>query len=256
MRGAIGSSAGLYDRGAADLRTTIRLNPNDLAAAYEISPKSSLSAEAIERGWQQVHAMLRDRPVMAQYADKAGWLHAWAARKFAGEDSQRPILWDASEPAGTWAQSDAPTRERQGRIRIRAVSRSDRRVEGSFDVAWSHLVFEFQNVANADQFNRLQAEATDGKLSKGQFVASSTETECKASEGTRHFYIRAFFPWAKRNSIRTCPAWWFIGTRSDQPAFIEKTSANWLKYARGYDHLILNALVDKPDEKTVARGLA
>ena len=89
---------GDYEGGIADLHTAIRLDPNDPAAKFETSPKEPLTAAAIQHGEQQVRQMLRDRPAMAQFGEKAGVLYQWAARKFAGEDLHQEILWDASEP--------------------------------------------------------------------------------------------------------------------------------------------------------------
>ena len=78
----------------------MRLNPKDPAATFDESPKPTVTPKALEHGRQQVRQMLKDRPAMAQYGDKAQVLYDWAARQFAGEKLHQEILWDATEPAG------------------------------------------------------------------------------------------------------------------------------------------------------------
>ncbi len=119
IRGARRIRSGDYEGGIVDLQTAIRLDPNDPAAKFETSPKQSLTRAAIHHGEEQVRHMLRDRPAMAQFGDKAAVLHQWAARKFAGEDLQQEILWDASEPVSSDAANQPPIAENPGCIRIR-----------------------------------------------------------------------------------------------------------------------------------------
>ena len=86
VRAAARIQHGDYEGGIADLRTAVRLDPNDPAAKFEAWPKEALTAAAIQHGEQQVRQMLRDRPAMAQFGEKAEVLYHWAERKFAGED--------------------------------------------------------------------------------------------------------------------------------------------------------------------------
>ncbi len=69
MRGSARLRKGDYDQGMADLKTAIRLNPNDLGENYQPSSNKELSPEALEHGRKQVEKMLKDRPAMAQYPD-------------------------------------------------------------------------------------------------------------------------------------------------------------------------------------------
>ena len=80
------------DRGIADFEKMLQLDAADPAAHYEATSRAPLEAEALQHGRQQLQRMLKDRPAMAQYGEKAAALRNWAARKFAGEDLKSEIL--------------------------------------------------------------------------------------------------------------------------------------------------------------------
>ena len=96
-----------YESAVADLKGAIRLDPRDPAGKFECWPKTPLDEDALRYGREQVRRMLKDRPMMAGYGEKAEPVYAWAARKFAGEDSRERIAWDDSPPfASPLAESD------------------------------------------------------------------------------------------------------------------------------------------------------
>ena len=98
MRGSFLIASGDYDRGIADLRTAIRLNPKDQAAKFEAWPKAAVSADALRHGQRQLRELLKDRPELARQGESAKPLFEWAVRKFAGEDLGEEIFWDAADP--------------------------------------------------------------------------------------------------------------------------------------------------------------
>ena len=245
VRGTIRIRREDYGAGIADLHTAIRLDPCDPAARFEAPPKQPLTAEASHHGQQQVQQMLRNRPAMAQFGKKAGVLYQWAARKFAGEDLHREVFWDASEPPFD-ADSLPPTAESHGRIRIRRTY-SDGPNKGkkqSFEAMWSEAVFELYNVANVQEFQRLEKEVAARKLTKVAFVAEKIECESRAAEKTRAFYIHVFLPWAKEQHAPTEPAAWFVGLRSDSRenlllSRVDKRGTYWRDYEDQYDSILL-----------------
>jgi len=74
MRGATQINRGDLAKGIADIETAIRLNPADPATAFETRSKGATAAADLQHGEQQVQQMLKDRPVMGQYGEKAGVL--------------------------------------------------------------------------------------------------------------------------------------------------------------------------------------
>lgn len=215
VRGAISVRRGNYDLGIADLQAAIRLDPNDPAAKFEGWQKKPVNSAAIARGEQQVRRMLRDRPAMAAFGEKARVLHEWAARKFAGEDLRQEMLWDASEPVFD-AENLVPSGDRPGRIRIRGEYRDgpDKGKERPFEQMWRDTVFELYNIANAQDFQQAAQEVAAGKLAKKEYVIRVIEYESRAAEKARAFYIHVFLPWAKEQRAPTRPSLWYIAQRS------------------------------------------
>ena len=237
-RGAIRIRRGDYEGGIADLQTAVRLDPHDPAAKFETLPGQTLTEAAIQHGEQQVRQLLRDRPAMAQYGEKAAVLYRWAARKFAGEDLHERFLWDASEPALCDADNQSPTTERSGRIRIRRTycDGVQKGKEQSFESMWSKAVFELYNIANAQDFQRLIQAAAAGQLTKETFVAKIVECESRAAEKTRAFYIHVFLPWAREQHLPTDPQSWYVAGRSDSRenlllSHVDKRAAYWRSYS-------------------------
>ena len=57
--------------------------------------------------------------------------------------------------------------------------------EQSFEKMWTSAVFELYNVANAQDFERLEQDVAAGKLTKEAFVTKIIECESRAAEKTR-----------------------------------------------------------------------
>ena len=220
MRGSLWIARGDYDRGLADFETAIRLNPHDPAATFEAWPKTQLTPADLQHGQQQVRRMLKDRPAMAQYGDKASVLYPWAVRKFAGEDLGQRILWDSVDPSPDWdAEHCPPTAESPGFIRVRGKYKDgpDAGKERTPEEMWSEAVFELYNIVNVKDFQRIEDDAAAGKLSKDEFVVRMAEVECRAAEKMRAFYIRVFLPWAKEHRLSTNPRFWHIAEQVGFP---------------------------------------
>ena len=245
---------GDYDGGIADLRTAIRLDPNDTAAKFEPWPKQTLSAEAIKHGEEQVRQMLRDRPAMAEFGDKAAVLRDWAARKFAGEDIHERIMWDCVEPEVANAESHPTKPGSPGLIRIRAT-RCDGPNKGkkqSFEELWGEAVFELYNVTNGSDVERIKAEAASNKLTKEMYAAAILGCESHTAEKTRAFYNHVYLPWAKEQHVATEPKRWYVSARSDpRKSLIQSTpdTPAWKHYEHNYDLLRLNTLTDKNENE-------
>ncbi len=217
LRAALRIRRGDYDGGMADLKAAVAIDPKDPAARFESLPKRPLTATEIEQGKEQVRQMLRDRPAMAEYGEKAAVLRDWASRKFAGEDLRRGIIWDASEPLEADSNHHPPTNEQVGRIRIRRT-RCDDPNKGkaqTFEEMWEEAVFELYNITSAEDFIRLDREGLAGHLTKDAYVTGVVDCESRAAEKTRAFYIHVFAPWAAKHGVASDPKLWYVGVRVD-----------------------------------------
>ena len=68
---------------------------------------------------------------------------------------------------------------------------------------------------SAKDFQRLDADAAAGRLSKREFATKINEVEASRFGTTRAFYIHVFLPWAKEHGVATEPHLWYIPRESD-----------------------------------------
>ena len=238
-----------------------RLNPKDAAAAFEACPKNKLAADSLAFGERQVQQMLKDRPLMAHYGDKAKPLYQWAARKFAGEDLDNKIQWNGTDPVRVWnAESGAleltveaanlpPGNSPPRFVRVRRTCNDgpDAGKERCFEALWHDAVFELYNNAAAKDFDRVIADAAAGKLSPHEYAKRTLEVEGKAAEKTRAFYIHVFLPWAQKNHAVTHPEYWSVAVRSDPSqnlflATIGDDDPHWRYYEFDCNQILLASL--------------
>ena len=251
-RGALWIECNDYGRGIKDIETAIRLNPADPAATFESWPKGTIGSSATQHGERQLRQMLRDRPAMGRFGERAAVLYEWAVRKFAGEDLGRKIFWDVSDPPPfTSCANDLLSADGPGVIQVcgRHVDGPNKDGERSFDELWRDAVFELYNVTNAADFRRAVAEASTGKLSKEDFVNKIMDSESLAAEKTRAFYIHVVMHWAKRNRVPTHPSTWYLARRSNSGEsllrLVTEKDPYWRAYARRYDLIVLDSLARK-----------
>jgi tetratricopeptide (TPR) repeat protein len=232
---------GEFAKGSADLRAAIKLSPGDAGQAYPPPSSTKLSTKALQHGEQQVAAMLRDRPAMAEYKTEAEFLRRWAVRKFAGEDLGSLIDWDPSPPLHSDAEHLAPGDGDNAAILVAADydSGPEQGKPRSFEELWSGVVYELHNVNYAREFVRLNSEADDGKISKQDFVGGILKYELRAAQQTRAFYVQTFLPWAEKQKYPTDPSLWFCNwwdtPDSVLQSFTDKTAYPWRPYARTHD---------------------
>ncbi len=237
---------GDLDRAVADLQRAIQLNPKDRAAKFEPWRKNGLSADSLRHGERQLRQMLKDRPAMAQHEKAAAPLRQWAIRKFAGEDLGEEIFWEPTDPPESPSEgcNQPPTDEEPGLITVRKIDNDGPNPgkEMSFDKAWAIVVFELYNITNSRDFDRLERDASVGRVSREQFAVRGAEIESRAAEKARSFYIHVFLPWASREHVDSDPEPWFLGARSDPEApilhDIDKAGWYWRDREAAYDDCV------------------
>ena len=231
---------GRYDDGIAALRYAIELNPEDGGFQYRLL-ETELPLEAIQHGETQVGQMLSNRPSMREHVQEADLLWRWAARKFAGEDLGEPVYWDASPLTGTEAKCVPPANGFPACIYLSPVyTTGPRQGEAmGFEDLWRNAVFEFHNVANAQQFIRLDEQAAAGSLTKEEYIRETFAIEHRTSQRTRGFYAYVFLPWAKQKRLTTDPSLWYTGgwRSADESIrfFVEGSAYPWKVYGYQYD---------------------
>jgi tetratricopeptide (TPR) repeat protein len=190
LRGTAWIVQGNAERGLADFQTMLRLNPKDPAVTFQAESKTPPAEKSLKHGRRQVEKMLRDRPAMAQYGEKAKILNDWAARKFAGEDLHEEIFWEAAMPAVYWtAEHRMPEPGTPGHIQI-ARTYNDGPNKGkdrSFEELWRDAVFELNNITGVVEFTRLISLAGEGRIGRREFVVGIIANESRAEDKIRAF---------------------------------------------------------------------
>jgi tetratricopeptide (TPR) repeat protein/protein involved in polysaccharide export with SLBB domain len=252
---------GEYERAVNDLQAVFRLNPTDPAASFEPWRKAQVAADALQHGERQIRQMLKDRPNMGRFGEKANVLLRWAARKFAGEDLHEMIFWNPSDPSpDITACSRPPTADEPGVIRVRGtiIEGPDKGKARSFEEMWCNAVFELYNIANSKQVDQIDDDVTKDMFSREEYVTKLIEVESGAAEKTRSFYIHVFLPWAIEHGVATDPRPWYLAERLSPGQLVVsasmcKNTAYWRFLERRYDRVILDSLVEKGDnDKAIA----
>jgi tetratricopeptide (TPR) repeat protein len=240
LRGAVSIINGNNDRGVADISMSIKLNPNDPALSFEKWRKHHISEEELQYGETQVRNMLRDRPLMELYGEKALILYDWASQKYAGEDLGQKILWDSTEPRYD-AEHIMPINGQQGRIRIRNFFKymTDNNKEKYHEEMWRSLVGELYNITSYREFAKIMIAAKENRITKAIFVDEMIECESLAAEKVRSFYINVYLPWAKNNKIKSNPKSWYIAVRTanNKKPLILLNAVNEEDYKKYYKNL-------------------
>lgn len=234
---------GDYEKGIPALRAAIEMHPNDVGVNYKAMSGKELSPEARQHGREQVRKMIADRPAMADHAEDAEFLRIWAVRKFAGEDLGSLIDWDPEPPRDSDAEHTAPDETEHGSIQVHPRYTHGHKAgqPRNFEELWAGAIYELHNINNARKFVKLHEEATEGKLTKEQFVGGIVRHEVVAAQQTRAFYLTVYLPFAARHKLATQPSLWFAEWW-DQPdealkGFTNKSAYPWQPYSRQFDWL-------------------
>lgn len=200
-----------YDQFTASLLEAIRLNRGDAGKNYEPTSDRQMSAEAIKHGEKQVNQMLKDRPALAEHVAAGDQLWTWVVRKFAGEDTGILVDWNSTDPSPFESDAGKSTDSGHAQIRVRDV-KVHALPQGAdpFEHLWIRVVFELNNVAEADAFNRFAQQAVDGQISREEYICAKCRIEDFAQHRTRAFYVRFFLPWLRsKNLSPTLADQWF-----------------------------------------------
>ena len=186
--------------------------------------------------------MLSDRPAMARYVTRGNKLWTWAVRKFAGEDLGEMVNWDPTSPAPFGGESVRPDNETNGAIR---VAQQETETTDSpwqlFNTQWAIAVFELHNRASSREFDRINEEARQGRISCEEYATAMLTTEELSAQRTRAFFLKLFLPWMKSNGLRDpLYADWFCNSffadDDIETRLAEwRTWPHWTSYSVNYD---------------------
>ena len=203
------------DQAIQQVTALLKSNPRQ-TGGYARTPAFAreLTEEDLKHGYEQLWAMLRDRPQMAAGLSPQDALYQWAARKFAGEDIAERILWESSEPAQAEADHRSPRNGQPGSIRVVSRKRGllgllpGRRL--TFDESWARVCYELHNIQGTPDFDQATRLASRGELTRDGYIRQYAFVEYQAALRTRAFYADTYFPLASEKKIETHPEEWYL----------------------------------------------
>lgn len=206
---------------------------------------STLSAQDLQFGEQQLQTMLHDRPQMVNIIMQNEPIWPWAVRQFAGEAANQRIYWNSNELSDKGFEYDSdhsyPTKARLGCIRLRKTDEHGKALAP--DRLLSAFVFECNNIRNGPAFHSVYETSLKGKISREQFIEQNTQIEFAATKRTADFYETVYLPLAQRRHYTVTPAYWEADSPKNYTDWIARykdpAKYPWSYWGKYYDESIV-----------------
>ncbi|MCH2045230.1 MAG: hypothetical protein MK212_14030 [Saprospiraceae bacterium] len=199
-----------------------------------------LSKENLKHAESQLKTMLVDRPGMNGMVKVDDAIWKWLVNKFAGEDIQHKIYWQATSsdyfiiPEGVSAAHGYPNAVQDGKIWV-ADSKDAEEM-------WAGVVYELHNIKNYMEFEAIEQEAMFGKCTKDTYVMGYARLEYKAAKETAEFYRKKWKPYMRQKGLLTNSEHWFANIPDTFEEWIalynDPNGYPWNPYAGYYDRLV------------------
>lgn len=209
-------------------------------------PEYSLSADNLKHGSNQLKQLLIDRPQMRGWVSEGDTIWNWMMRKFAGEDIQHKIYWQAEEtdnfiiPDGVNAAHCYPTDIHEAQLWVDKLQNPEE--------MWAGVIFELFNITNHDAFEAIERDAMLGFCDKQNYIMRYAELEYHAARRTAQFYKTIWRPFCQRKGLKTSDHYWFStipATFSEWIAlYRDPTGYPWNPYSGYYERLV-KSVVEK-----------
>ena len=136
-------------------------------------------------GDRQLAQLLDDRPDMKGILPADDTICRWVVGRFNSGDFGHRVHWDHHEPLSGREAENQPSQEYSPAfIRItdsEGISGRDK---------WCMLVFEFENLENSPQFEKLYQLASAQQIIRAQFVLKCVQLELKAVQRAKRYFKR------------------------------------------------------------------
>jgi hypothetical protein len=170
-----------------------------LASGCQQQATSPTAVAARTFGHRQLEQVLADRPDMAGVLREDDPVVAWVIAGFNGERIGQRVYWNGASPqSGQTAEHSPPYYHYPAHICISGGT------ETTPVDKWASLVFEFFNLENHKDFEKLTAEAMKGKVSREQYGDSCVALEFLAMQKTRAFLDEHPFPYSQQGHDDWC----------------------------------------------------
>lgn len=162
----------------------------------------------------QVVAMLKDRPLMAEYLNKKGTLQyvtkndsiwKWAAEKYSGKDFGRPISWYADAQVNSGAMAFHNYIKEYIHV---VIENSYGTSKLTFEYFWMLASFELLNIEGKNEFKKNHEQVLNCELSENEYITANLKVEYNAIVKQRVFYREIWLPWAEKNNFNSNKTYW------------------------------------------------
>ncbi len=196
---------------------------NGQTKSAELLKEKRLTRADLDFGLKQLNRMLVDRPMMKHYAKVGDPIWNEAIEGFAGRTAGCRVNWNPEDlrnaPRESVANHTYPTASSKFCC-VRLRGKDPRNKPYPADRLWSSLIFEFYNMSNAAEFDKLYEAAVKGRVSRADWIFKHTLLEYKALKRRRDFFVKTWQPFAVSHEVTTNPKNWCV----DLP----KTHSSWL----------------------------
>lgn len=216
--------------------------------------KEPLSAELIAHGVRQVENMIKDRPNMGAYPTDTGFrlvkptdpFYDFAVRKFAGEDTESPVFWDATKPVEE-AESRGSYNDDVGLIRVdREINSGNagewKGTQKAFEALWSQAIFELNNISDFAVSLELYERALSGRIEREAYIMAMAKKEHVAYLTTNKFFKESWVPWAIEVQLKPTTQRFVVAWEMGQASFedwiskyTDRKSYPWVPYGEIFD---------------------
>jgi tetratricopeptide (TPR) repeat protein len=209
-----------YDSGKIALRKMLSLDKAHLGALeIEELKAAKLDEAAIIEAKAELQRVLADRPEMAINGIEGSPIFHWIFRRMAGMGSGCPVRWDASPPTKGFDAGFRFVPGKKGRLLVR-LKQSTTAPQTDTDrlKQWCDLVFECENVQNAEKAHEITLAARLRFITADDFADKINELEYKAAQRTRALFVLEFGEWLEARKLEPPVEQWYGNLR---PTFDE-----------------------------------
>jgi len=216
---------------------------NDPSIAPDVLAGPPLSAQQLAYGRQQVDAVLRDRPQLKTVVVPGNEIDTWLVRAFAAPELTYKIAWSTKpNPPGFPGECSSSTpinNVAYVEVNQDYVCGPEAHQPQVMEDVLSELVFELNNVRNADFHAKLYLQACLRQISRDDYIIESARAEHAAFPATTGFFYQIWVPYCKAHQLNFTPSRWKANQSTSFEEFLAEyprgSTYPWQIFGKRYD---------------------
>ena len=225
-------------------RTSIVLGISLAFLLYPSQSKANIEDSPLDWGSTQVNLLLHDRPQLQSIVTKGNKIWDWLTSAFGSTNEGIKIHWDASplsdfgpyDAESHWLYDSNNVYVRAGRFHRNGSTIGSERLPE--EILFS-IVFELNNVKYRDENLKLRSLASEGRISREDYVRGIAKCEYLASQETGIFYRNIWTPFCVETDFNLNPHIWITARDVSFDQWLSQYPSNffypWKFYGKQYD---------------------